>query len=82
MEGSTMGSILRLDLNDPKTLETLGEAFDATWVAQQTRDPFCDFESDSEFRNAFSLKLTALAEDGVADSVELLERSLESLLRR
>lgn len=66
---------LQGDLNDPKTLEVLGQAFDATWAAQETRD----FESDSEFRNALSLKLAALAEDGVTDPVELLERALESL---
>jgi hypothetical protein len=70
---------LQLDLNDPKTLEALGHGFDATWMAQRTRNSFCGFESDSEFRNAFSLKLTALAEDGVTDPVELLERALESL---
>ena len=34
----------RLDLYDPKTLEALGQAFDATWVVLQTRDPFRDFE--------------------------------------
>jgi hypothetical protein len=74
MEGSTMGSRNpRLDLHDPKTLETSGQAFDAKGVA------FRDFESDSEFRNALSLKLRALAEDGASDPVELLERALQSL---
>lgn len=78
-----MGSrSLRLDLNDPKTPKFSGLAFDATWVAQQTRDPFGDFESDLEFRNAFSLQLTMLAEEGVTDPVELLERALESLAVR
>jgi hypothetical protein len=72
----------RVDLHDPKALVALGQAFDATWVAQQIRDPFRDFESESEFRNAVSLKLTALAEDGVTDPVELLERALESLSLR
>jgi hypothetical protein len=83
MEGSTMASQNpRLDLDDSKRLETLGQAFDTTWVAQQTRDPLRDFQSDSEFRHALSLKLTALAEDGVTDPVELLERALESLRLR
>jgi hypothetical protein len=34
----------RIDLFDPKMLEALGQAFDATWVVLQTRDPFRDFE--------------------------------------
>jgi hypothetical protein len=83
MEGSTMGSRnSRLDLYDPKTLASLGQASATTWVELQTRDPFRHFESDSELRNALSLKLTALAEDGVTDPVELLERALESLALR
>jgi len=72
----------RLDLYDPKTFESSAQKFEATWVALQTRDPFRDFESDSELRNALSLKLTALSEDGVTDPVELLERALESLALR
>jgi hypothetical protein len=83
MEGSTMGSRNhRLDFYDPKTLECPAQIFEATWVALQTRDPFRDFESDSELRNALSLKLTALAEDGVTDPVELLDRAFESLALR
>jgi hypothetical protein len=50
--------------------------------AADSCDPFRDFESDSELRNALSLKLAALAEDGVTDSVELLDRALESLALR
>jgi len=73
---------LRLDLNDPKTFKFSGPAFDATWVAQQTRDPFRHFERDLEFRNAFSLQITMLTEEGVTDPVELLERALESLAVR
>ncbi|MEZ5875855.1 MAG: hypothetical protein R3D30_13905 [Hyphomicrobiales bacterium] len=69
----------QLDLHDPKTLEALEQAFDATQVSQQAPGSFFDLESDSDFRNALSLKLTALAEDGVTDPVELLERALESL---
>jgi len=72
----------RLDLYDPKTLESSAQSFETTWVALQTRDPFRDFESDLELRNALSLKLAALAEDGVTDPVELLERALESLALR
>jgi len=65
----------RLDLYDPKTLEALGQAFDATWVVLQTRD----FERDLDLKTALSLKLTALAADGVTDAVELREWALESL---
>jgi hypothetical protein len=69
----------RLDLHDPKTLETLDRRSTPRGWRNRRAIPFRDFESDSEFRNAVSLKLTALAEDGVTDPVELLERALESL---
>ena len=69
----------RIDLYDPKMLEALGQAFDATWVVLQTRDPFRDFERDLDFKSTLSLKLTALAADGVTDPVELREWALESL---
>ena len=63
-----------------KTLDALGQAFDATWVVLQARNPFRDFESDSELKTALSRKLTTLAADGVTDPVELREWALESLL--
>jgi len=69
----------RIDFYDPKKLEALGRAFDATWVVLQTRDPFRDFERDLDLQTALSLKLTALAADGVTDAVELREWALESL---
>ena len=58
---------------DPKTLDALGEAFDATWVVLQARDPFRDFERAYELRTALSQKLVALAADGVTDPIELRE---------
>jgi hypothetical protein len=80
MEGSKMDSRNpRLDLYDPKTLEALGQAFDTAWVVLQTRHRFRDFDKDSELKTALSRKLTALAEDGVTDPVELREWALESL---
>ena len=69
----------RLDLYGPKTLEALGQAFDSSWVVLQARDPFRDFERDLDLKTALSLKLTALAADGVIDPVELREWALESL---
>lgn len=69
----------RIDLFDPKMLDALGQAFDATWVVLQTRDPFRDFERDLDLKSTLSLKLTALAADGVTDPVELREWALESL---
>jgi len=68
----------RPDLYDPRTLEALEQAFDATWLTLQTRDSFRDFERDSELKTDLSLKLTALAKDGVTDPVELREWALES----
>ena len=72
----------RFDLYDPKTLEALGQAFDSSWVVLQARNPFRDFERDLDLKSSLSLKLTALAADGVTDPVELREWALESLPQR
>jgi hypothetical protein len=68
--------------HDPKMLEALRQAFDATWVDVQARDPFRDFDRDSELKTAISEKLSMLAADGVTDPFELREWALESLLLR
>ena len=70
----------QIDRYHPKTIDALGQAFDATWVVLQARNPFRDFESDSELKSALNRKLTTLAADGVTDPVELREWALESLL--
>ena len=59
---------------------TVEQAFEATWTALQARDPFRDFERDSELRTALDQKLMTLAADGVTDPIELREWALESLL--
>ena len=69
-----------IDPYGPKTLDALGQAFDATWVVLQARDPFRDFESDSELKTVLSRKLMTLAADGVTDPIELREWALEGLL--
>ena len=66
----------------PKTLDALAEAFDATWAVLQARDPFRDFESDSELKTALNRKLMTLAADGVTDPIELQEWALEGLVLR
>jgi len=71
-----------VDLYDPKTLKALAQAFDATWVEVQARDPFRDFERDLDLKTALNQKLVALAKDGVTDPIELREWALESLLLR
>ena len=78
-----MGSLNpHVDLYDPKTLKALAQAFDATWVEVQARDPFRDFERDLELKTALNQKLVALANDGVTDPIELREWALDSLLLR
>jgi hypothetical protein len=78
-----MGSLNpQVDLYDPKTLKALAQAFDATWVEVQARDPFRDFERDLELKTALNQKLVALAKDGVTDPIELREWALDSLLLR
>jgi hypothetical protein len=69
-----------IDPYDPKTLDALGQAFDATWLVLQARNPFRDFESDSELKSVLSRKLMTLAADGVTDPIELREWALEGLL--
>jgi hypothetical protein len=64
------------------TLRALRQAFNATWVEVQSRDPFRDFERDLELKTAINQKLWALARDGVTDPVELREWALEGFLLR
>jgi hypothetical protein len=80
MEGAMYPQSPPINPYDPKTLDALREAFDATWVVLQTRDPFRDFERDSELRTALNQKLMMLVADGVTDPVELREWALENLL--
>ena len=47
----------QIDPYNAKTLEALTQAFDATWVVVQARDPFRDFERDFELKTALSQKL-------------------------
>ena len=63
-------------------LQALGQAFTATWVEVQARDPFRDFERDSELKTAISQKLSMLAVNGVTDPIELREWALEGFLLR
>jgi hypothetical protein len=80
MEGAMYPQSPPINPYDPKTLDALREAFDATWVVLQARDPFRDFDRDSELRTALNQKLKTLVADGVTDPVELREWALESLL--
>jgi hypothetical protein len=80
MEGAMHPQSPPINPYDPKTLDALREAFDATWVVLQARDPFRDFDRDSELRTAVNQKLMTLVADGVTDPVELREWALESLL--
>jgi hypothetical protein len=72
----------QIDPYNPNTLEALTQAFEATWVVVQARDPFRDFERDFELKTALSQKLMTLAADGVTDPIELREWALEGLLLR
>ena len=72
----------QIDPYNPETLEALTQAFDATWVVVQARDPFRDFERDFELKTALSQKLMTLAANGVTDPIELREWALEGLLLR
>ena len=64
------------------TLRALRQAFNATWVDVQARDPFRDLQRNLELKTAINQKLCALARDGVTDPVELREWALESLRLR
>ena len=71
----------QIDPYNAKTLEALTQAFDATWVVVQARDPFRDLDQDYELKTALSRKLMRLATDGVTDPIELREWALEGLPR-
>ena len=71
-----------IDSHVRKTPDALKEAFEATWVVLQARDPFRDFDRDFELRAALNRKLKTLVADGVTDPIELREWVLESLLLR
>ena len=71
----------RINLYDPKMLESLDEAFEATWVVLQARDPFRDFQRDTELKSDLSQKLMWHAADGVTDAIELREWAREGLPR-
>ena len=73
---------LRLDLYNPKTIESLEQGFDSSWVVLQGRDAIRDFERDSDLKTALSIKLAALAADGVNHSAEPGEWALEGLVLR
>ena len=71
----------QVNLYDPKMLESLNQAFEASWVVLQARDPFRDFQRDAELKSALNQKLIGLAADGVTDPIELREWALEGLPR-
>jgi hypothetical protein len=66
---------------DPALRSTVEQAFDAAWTVLQARDPFRDFESDSDLKTALRRELMTLAADGVTDPIELREWALEGLPR-
>jgi hypothetical protein len=82
MEGAMGSRNPPTNLFDPNTIEALGQALNATWLQVQARDPFRDFERDSELKTAISQKLSMLAADGVTDPIELREWALEGYVRR
>ena len=54
MKGGMYPQSPPINTYDPKTLDALREAFDATWVVLQAREPFRDFERDSELRTTLN----------------------------
>jgi hypothetical protein len=82
MEGAMGSRNPPTNLHATKTLAALELAFRATWIEVQARDPFRDFERDSELKAVISHKLSMLAADGVTDATELREWALEGFLLR
>ena len=70
------------NLHDPNTLRAVRQAFNATWLEVQARDPFRDLQRDLELKTAISRKLSMLAADGVTDPIELREWALEGFVLR
>ena len=70
------------DVYDTSTLAGTGAGIHRHLGGVQARDPFRDFERDSELKTAISQKLSMLAVDGVTDPIELRECALECFLLR
>ena len=66
-------------LIQPGLIAAMEQAFDATWIELQARDPFRDFDKDNELKTELNHMLSALAADGVTDAGELREWALEGL---
>ena len=71
---------LRIDIDDPKTLAAMDQAFAAVWRMLRADDPFRDYANDTELRVAIGKKLLNLVADGVADPLRLRNLTVESLL--
>ena len=67
----------RADICDPKTLAAMDQAFAAVWRMLRD-DPFRDYTSDTELRNAIGKKLLNLVADGVTDPLRLRNLTVES----
>ena len=71
---------LRTDIDDPKTLAAMDQAFAAVWHMLRADDPFRDFANDTELRIAIGKKLLNLVAVGVTDPLRLRNLTVESLL--
>lgn len=66
----------RLELDDPKLVEVIEHAFNASWAVLLAHDPFRDFAKDFELKTALSQKLIGLAAEGVTDPEQLRSMAL------
>ena len=68
---------LRADIDDPKTLAAMDQAFAAVWHMDK---PFRDYANDTELKIGIGKKLLNLVVDGVTDPLRLRNLTVESLL--
>ena len=71
----------RADICDPKTLAAMDQAFAAVWRMLRANDPFRDYASDTELRNAIGKNLLNLVAEGVTDPLRLRNLTVQSLLQ-
>jgi hypothetical protein len=69
----------RADIDDPKTLAAMDQAFAAVWLMLGADNRFGDSCNDSELQIAIGHKLMDLVADGVTDPVRLRKLTVESL---
>ena len=64
--------------HDEPTLALLEQAFADTWIRLRDRDPFRDWDKDSQLKTNLTDELKGLVDEGITDPSVLSRLALES----